>query len=65
MAEFKDVAQKSVFESPKFSKSHQNNEEKSKANNTNDSKFFFFPKGDPSKDRHPGVVKRAPALYRV
>ena len=36
-----------------------------KANNTNDSKFFFFPKGDPSKDRHPGVVERVPALYRV
>ena len=27
MAEFKDVAQKSVFESPKFGKSHQNNKE--------------------------------------
>ena len=45
MAEFKDVAQKSVFESPKFSKSHQNNKEKSKANNTNDSKFFSFRRG--------------------
>ena len=46
MSEFKEVGQKSIA-SPKFSKSHQNNKEKSQANNTNDSKFFNFPKGDP------------------
>ena len=65
MSEFKEVGQKSVIASPKFSKSHQNNKEKSQANNTNDSKFFVFLKGDPSKVRHPGVIKRKPALYKV
>ena len=45
MPEFKEVGQKSVSASPKFSKSHQNNTEKSQANNTNDSKFFVFTKG--------------------
>ena len=62
MPEFKEVGQESVIASPKFSKSHQNNKEKSQSNNTNDSKFFVFPKGDPSKVKHPGVIKRAP-LY--
>ena len=63
--EFKEVGQKSVIASPKFSKSHQNNKEKSQANNTGDGKFFVFPKRDPSKVRHPGSIKRAPVLYRV
>ena len=63
--EFKEVGQKSVIASPKFSKSHQNNKEKSQANNTNNSKFFVFLKGDPSKVRQPGVIKRTPALYRL
>ena len=47
MPEFKEVGQKIVIVSPKFSKYHQNNKEKSQANNTNDSKFFVFPKGEP------------------
>ena len=63
--EFKEVGQKSVIATPKFSKSHQNNKEKSQAKNTNDSKPFVFLKGDPSKVRHPGVIKRKPALYKV
>ena len=65
MPEFEEVGQKSVIASPKFSKSHQNNKEKSQANNTNDSKFFVFPKGHLFKVRYPGVIKRAPVLYRV
>ena len=45
MPEFKEVRQKSIIASSKFSKSYQNNKEKNLANNTNDSKFFVFPKG--------------------
>ena len=63
--EFNELGQKSVIARPKFSKSDQNNKEKSQAHNTNDSKFFVFMKGDPSKVRHPGVIKRTPTLYRL
>ena len=46
--EFKEVGQKSVIASPKFSKSHQNNKEKGQANNTIDRKCFqkTLPKSD-------------------
>ena len=49
MPEFKEVGQKSVIASPKFSKSHQNNKEKGQANNTIDRKSFqrgTLPKSD-------------------
>ena len=46
MPQCKEVGQEKGIASPNFGKSHQNNKEKSQANNTNDSKFFVFPKSD-------------------
>ena len=43
--EFKEVGQKSVIATPKFSKSHENNKEKSQAKNTNDISFLSFWRG--------------------